>query len=805
MTGRDRLTAAQDVPAAKQAYPGNGSAGPRYRHPGDAIRLVVSSGTLLVVVVVCWLWTDALLGESAAAFGVGTGSVLGRLLVGIAQVVAVAGLVVAVVVLLVVHRYRLLASLAGAGLVAVGGWIGVVWLLAPAAPASPVADRQAQSWITTSAFPGGAALAAGAAVSVVAGPWMSHAWRRVPWLAIGLVVAAQLVAGVLLPMEIVLALAVGWFVGAAFLVAFGAPDRRIEPAQITEALLAAGLDVTGLRPAAEHGRGARPFAASLSDGGRVFVKVLGQDQRDADLLYRGYRFVRLRGVGDTPPASSLKQSVERQALAALMAERAGVRVPHVQRIVEAADGSVMLVMDLIDGHSLEHHSPDAVTDPQLQALWSQVQLLHDAGIAHRSLRPANVMLDESDQPWIVDFSFAEVAATALQQSVDRAELLASLALVVGPDRAAASASVMGDARLASAVPLLQPLALSAGTRRALRGQGDLLARTRAAVSEASSAPPAKLPNLQRVRPQTLLMIAAAAGAFYFLLPQLAQVGDSWEAFRSISWAWLPVIVLMSFATYVASAVSIMGAVSEPLPFGPTLLTQWASSFVNRVSPANIGGMALNIRFLQKCGVDPASAAAGVGLNSLAGGIVHLSLLVGFFSWTGTELGQAFHLPSASKLLLALAVLAAVLGGVLASRWGRRTILRRLTGGLRAAAGDLRRVARNPGKLTLLFGGSAATTLAYVAAVAASVAAFGGGPSLAQLGTVYLAGSALAAAAPTPGGLGPLEAALVAGLTGVGMAAGPAVSAVLTYRLATYWLPILPGWLSWQFLQRRAYV
>ena len=49
------------------------------------------------------------------------------------------------------------------------------------------------------------------------------------------------------------------------------------------------------------------------------------------------------------------------------------------------------------------------------------------------------------------------------------------------------------------------------------------------------------------------------------------------------------------------------------------------------------------------------------------------------------------------------------------------------------------------------------------------------------------------------------AALVAGLTGVGMQAGPAVSAVLLYRLATYWLPVAPGWLAWRALLRRGYV
>jgi len=44
-----------------------------------------------------------------------------------------------------------------------------------------------------------------------------------------------------------------------------------------------------------------------------------------------------------------------------------------------------------------------------------------------------------------------------------------------------------------------------------------------------------------------------------------------------------------------------------------------------------------------------------------------------------------------------------------------------------------------------------------------------------------------------------------GLTGVGMQDGPLVSAVLLYRLATYWLPVLPGWLSWRLLQHRGCV
>ena len=125
--------------------------------------------------------------------------------------------------------------------------------------------------------------------------------------------------------------------------------------------------------------------------------------------------------------------------------------------------------------------------------------------------------------------------------------------------------------------------------------------------------------------------------------------------------------------------------------------------------------------------------------------------------------------------------------------------------MRSAAASLSRVARNPGKMTMLFGGSALITLAYIGALAASVEAFGGGPGIVVVGAVYLAAAAVADASPTPGGLGAMEAALIAGLTGVGLAVGPAVSAVLMFRLATFWLPVAPGWLCWRVLQRREYV
>jgi uncharacterized protein (TIRG00374 family) len=662
------------------------------------------------------------------------------------------------------------------------------------------------SWVNGGSLPASAVFAVVTTATLVLTRRLTRPWRRPAWIALLAVAAGGVAAGFALPLALVLALAAGVTAAAGLLVLFGAPDRRIGPDGVAAALQVGGLPVAAVVPADVATKGSRPFVATTTDGRRLFVKVLGRDQRQADLLYRAYRFMRLRGVDDTRPAASLIQSVEHQALVGVMAERAGVHVPHVDRLVQAADGSAVLVMELVNGAPLDRLPPDDITDDLVRELWAQVDRLHRARIAHRALRTANVMVDATGRPRLTDFSFSELAATDRQLALDVAELTASLASLTGPERAVGGAvAVIGPEGVAPAVPLLQPLALSAATRHDVAGGDGLLKRTRSAAAEASGHSVGELARLQRVRPSTLLTIAALAGAFYFLLPQLAQVGSGWETLQSAEWVWLPLVIAMSALSYVGSAFGLMGAVRQRLPFGPSLLTQAASSFINRVSPANVGGMALNARYLQRSGVEPATAVTAIGLNSLAGGLVHILLIVVFFSWAGSDLSQAFALPSSSKLLAVLAVLAAVIGIALATRWGRRVVIRRLVRGLVSSAANLRQVAVDPVKLTMLFGGSAVVTLAYIAALGASVHAFGGGLSVAEIGAVYLGAATVAAAAPTPGGLGAIEAALIAALTGVGLDPGHAVSAVLTYRLATYWLPVLPGWLSWRALQRREYV
>lgn len=774
-----------------------------YRHPGDVVRLVLWASTTVLLVLFLELATETS-GGLARDLG-GAAASLPRpvrtLLLGLVQVGAVLVPVVVVATLVAVRRWRrllfvLAAVAAGAALYAV---LGVVIDL----PGRLDDALTGASWLTTRTFPTVAYVAAATAAATVGKPWLSRSWRRASDLAVVVLAMVMALAGTAGVPELLLAVAAGAAAGAGLLVAFGAPNRRPAPAVVASALRDAGIDVAGLHLVrAEEGR-AQLYRARSLDGGSAFVKVYALDSRDADALYRGYRTLALREPGHDGPTPSLGHRVEHEALLLLLARQGGVSCPSFEALASLPDGSMALAMEDVDGSRLDSLPPEAVDDDLLDAVWGAVAQLHLRGIAHGSLRSANILVAER-RPVLIDLSFGEQAAAVRLRAIDRAELLVSLATLVGAERATASAArVIGSADLATAVPYLQPLALSASTRRA--ASKALLHDLRASVAAVTGQEAAPLERLVRVRPRTLLTIAVLTGAFYLLLPQLAHVGDSFTALRSANWGWLAVCVVMSVLTYVSSAISLGGGVRQRLPLVANVGTQLASSFVNRVTPANVGGMALNVRFMNKVGVEPAEAVTGMGLNVAAGGIVHIVLLVVFVAWAKQADTAGYKLPSSSKFLVVIAVALAVAGLLAATRRGRRLVRTHLVRAVKQSLTAVAALARSPLKLLELFGGSAGVTLAYVAALTAAVAAYGGDLTFAQVGAVYLGSSIIAAAAPTPGGLGAMEAALVAGLTSVGLEPGLAVAAVLSYRLATYWLPILPGWISFHVLERRAII
>jgi undecaprenyl-diphosphatase len=187
-------------------------------------------------------------------------------------------------------------------------------------------------------------------------------------------------------------------------------------------------------------------------------------------------------------------------------------------------------------------------------------------------------------------------------------------------------------------------------------------------------------------------------------------------------------------------------------------------------------------------------------------VVHIGLLFVFAVWAGRDAFGSIRLPDPTIALYGIAVVAIIAAIGFAIPAVRRQITHRLVPIIKRSAGGLAGTLRHPTKVALLLGGSALVTFSFIVALFFSVEAFGGSSlSFAQIGSIYLVASAIATAAPTPGGLGALEAATIAGLVAAGMPNDVAVPSVFLFRLATFWIPVVPGWVALTYLERTDYL
>lgn len=640
------------------------------------------------------------------------------------------------------------------------------------------------------------------AAFVAMAPFVSRRWRRTGMWTVAALMVMRLVVASGTSTHIPLVLLGGATIGAGVLLAFGRPTTRPRLTSIIAALRSSGIPVAEMHPASVDARGSVPYFATLDDGSKVFAKVLGADQRAADLLFRVYRSIRLRNVGDERPFSSLRRTVEHEALVALQARDVGVRTPRLRCVAPVGSDSFLLCYDLIDGSSLDGVAPEQLTDEVLRGLWQQVEILRRHRIAHRDLRLANVFLAADGEPWLIDFGFSEIAASETLLRADVAQLIAALAVTVGAQRAVQPAiDELGAAAVADCLPRLQPAALSGATQTDLKAHKGLLDQVRAEIEQRCNVEEPPLEPVTRFGPKQIFTLVMLAAVFYFLLPQFADLPGIVTQVRDADWAWLVPILLASTATYLAASMSTLGSVPNRLPIGPTSAAQVASSFASKVAPAGLGGMAMNVRYMQRQGVDTAVATSAVGLNAGAGVVGHVTLAGVFLLWAGRDAFGGLKLPSPRALLIGVAVVVVVGAVAMAVPSTRKLVVKKLFPILAKAISGLRDVLTTPSKVALLLGGSVLVTLSYVVAFSFSARAFDIDLRFATIGAVYLIGSAIATAAPTPGGLGAAEAALIGGLIAVGVDNADAVPAVFLFRLATFWVPILPGWIAFSWLRR----
>ncbi|MET9114992.1 lysylphosphatidylglycerol synthase domain-containing protein [Streptomyces longwoodensis] len=697
-------------------------------------------------------------------------------------------------------------------------------------------------------------------------------WRAVLWIVLMLDAFSMLVTGYTTPFSIILTVLIGWSVAYGTLYAVGSPNVRP-----TGRTLMAGLRTVGFHPVsaareeaadtAENGDRGRRYFVTLEDGPPLDVTVVDREQQAQGFFYRAWRNLTLRGFATRSSLQSLRQALEQEALLAYAAIAAGANAPKLIATSELGPDAVMLVYEHTGGRTLDSLADEEITDDLLRSTWRQVEALQSRRIAHRRLAGDAILVDRSGAVILTDLRGGEIAAGDLLLRMDVAQLVTTLALRAGAERAVASAvGVLGPDAVADCLPMLQPIALTRSTRatlrrlareraqrereavleasrlsrqaraeaagedsaeavpektgkKAVRAQAradkraidealeeareeDLLTQIRHQVLRIRPQAPVEPARLERVRPRTLMSFIAGAIGAYFLLTQLTHI-EFGPLVANAQWGWVAMAVLFSALSYVAAAMSLLGFVPERVPFPRTVAAQVAGSFVKIVAPAAVGGVALNTRFLQRAGVRPGLAVASVGASQLFGLGCHILMLLSFGYLTGTEKTPSLS-PSRTVIagLLTVAVLVLVVTSVPFLRKFVATRVRSLFAGVVPRMLD---VLQRPQKLVTGIGGMLLLTACFVMCLDASIRAFGDDStslSIASVAVVFLAGNALGSAAPTPGGVGAVEATLTVGLIAVGLPKEVAAPAVLLFRLLTLWLPVLPGWLAFTQLTRK---
>ncbi|NJQ05445.1 lysylphosphatidylglycerol synthase transmembrane domain-containing protein [Streptomyces lonarensis] len=683
-------------------------------------------------------------------------------------------------------------------------------------------------------------------------------WRVLMWAVLILDAVSVLVAGYTTPFSILVTVLIGWTVAYGTLYAVGQPNVRPTGQQLLAGLRHVGfLPVAALRAEdrrSERGEVSRRYLVTLESGPPLDVTVVDREQQARGFFYRVWRRLALRGIHQQRSLPSLRQALEQEALLAYAAIAAGANSPRLIATAELGPDAVMLIYEHTPGRDLDAVPDDEITDELMESAWRQLRALQSRRIAHRRLVGRSLLVDHAGAVYLTDLRGGEIAAGELLLRMDVAQLLTTFGLRVGARRAVNAASVvLGPDTVADSLPLLQPIALSRGTRQVLRQLGreraqrerqvvleasknyreaggslpegadrkqvraakqaekqvmeealanakepDLLSEIRSQVLQIRPQAPVEPARLERVRPRTLVMVIAAVFAAYFLVTQLVHI-DFAQILDQASWGWALVALVFASLTYFAAAMSLLGFVPERVPYLRTVLVQLAGSFVKLVAPAAIGGVALNTRYLQRAGIRPGHAVASVGANQLFSLGSAVAMLVVFGYITGSQ-----HTPSVptSPTMIAVVLTLAVLALIVTAVPGlRKAIHERVSVLFAGVVPRMLDVVQQPRKLLNGIGGMVLMTLSFVLCLSASVQAFGGDLSFATVAVVFLAGNALGSAAPTPGGIGAVEFTLIAGLTAFGLSPATAGAAVLLFRLVTFWLPVLPGWLAFTALTR----
>lgn len=657
-----------------------------------------------------------------------------------------------------------------------------------------------------SAFPVARIAEAGAITLTVGAQLVRGLQRAGRWIFV-----IGLVGGVLLyptvPSGSLAAFLVAAASAASVRLAFGTSVGRPGIDDVAAALGELGLSVVDLESAQRQATGVFELDGRGADGAPLLVKVYGRDAYDTRLVTSVWRKLLYQGGGVLPGQTRL-QAVQNEALMTMFAARAGVATRDVVTAGATERGDALLVLSG-SIRPLAEIPPETVDSTFLDRCWRSLGSLHAARVAHGAIDQYSIAL-VNEVPGIVDFGQATLSPRVDQAMTDRAQLVGSLAAAAGA-RASIDAAIraVGTEGVTTVLPYLQPPALGRRLRRALKDAEIDVDELRGETAAAVGAEPPELVKIRRVSGGTILQIGLLVFAVLAIVKFAGNIDFTAvkDDLAAASLGWIVFAAFFAQVPRLTQSVSTLGSIAASLRFGPVYILQLATSYLNLALPSGIARMSVFIRFFQRQGLPPAAAVTAGAIDSLAGNVIQVILVVSIALFSSAELSLDLGGPDSGALhllwiVIGLAVVL-VLVVLLVGRL-RNAIVERVKIWLpqvRESLGAL----RQSNKLVLLIGGNLATEILFATTLGLIARGFGYHIPLTTLILVNASTSLFSSLIPVPGGIGIVEFGLEVGLTSAGMTASAAAATVLIYRLATFYLPPVWGFVAFRWLQRNSYL
>lgn len=294
---------------------------------------------------------------------------------------------------------------------------------------------------------------------------------------------------------------------------------------------------------------------------------------------------------------------------------------------------------------------------------------------------------------------------------------------------------------------------------------------------------------------SVVMVVAVA----YILYREIKPEEIEKAFEKANLWWVVAAFFVAALSWVGAAVPLKALADIKVPFTDATLVQVAASFVGVVAPMGLGPIGLHLRYLTKRGMKTASATAIVLFIEAAQFITSTLMLIVCLIIDHKFPHMNFPL---KKILIIAAVVVVLAAATLLTKKVRDWVTEQVKSFLSQVKPQFAYVKNHPKDLVWSFLGVIVQTGTYALALVFCLKALGHPISIAMGITIYLIGNTLGSAVPTPGGIGSTLAALVGALHLVGVPTAVAASAVVLYRLVSFYLQVPIGAIAFEYMQKK---